>query len=506
MAIPRDLPSRLGLWSMLLLSLIAAAPGLYPGYWQTIEGFVPVFNVAQPAALANVAVTPDLWTGSGIGALLPAQPLLLLGFTPLTATRIVLMSCFILGPLALYAWLHPRLGDRAAGLAGIVYAFLPVSLAAVYRQGSLSDAIFLVLVPLALLGISTYATQRSLAGAAVGVAAILWMGRTQAGLAVVAAIVLMLYAWLVERRGSAVLTVAVAIAATLLWLYPSWGVHAEPATPFSSQFVSLYGLLRSGWRTAEPLQIGAAAFVLFLASVWALATGPVAWEIGVRRLVIFALSVSGAAILLLLPWSAPLWQVSRAEGLLRTPAQLALIAAPFLAAACGSVVLALEALRRPALWAALALVVILAASPDLQPVYAAATPPKMPAATFGNNDVLVLDARVHEQDNPHRAQLDVTWQALRPLKFDANLFFQALNESPSPAVIAQLDAPPLAETPSTAWQPGAIYTGTYTLDLPTESTASGAPLLYYFGLYDWRDGTRLPVNAGLDDKMVFHGQ
>jgi hypothetical protein len=57
--------------------------------------------------------------------------------------------------------------------------------------------------------------------------------------------------------------------------------------------------------------------------------------------------------------------------------------------------------------------------------------------------------------------------------------------------------------PATQWQPGAILGARYTLALPPE--AQGANLRYYFGFYDWRDGTRLPVNGGLDDKLVFDG-
>jgi len=49
-----------------------------------------------------------------------------------------------------------------------------------------------------------------------------------------------------------------------------------------------------------------------------------------------------------------------------------------------------------------------------------------------------------------------------------------------------------------------VLTSTYVLDLsaaPLETT-----LTYYFGYYDWRDGSRLPVNGGRDDKLVLHGQ
>ncbi len=56
---------RLGLWVLLLVSLFALAPTTFPGYWQGIDGFVPVFNVTHSAAVAGVATTPDLWRGTG---------------------------------------------------------------------------------------------------------------------------------------------------------------------------------------------------------------------------------------------------------------------------------------------------------------------------------------------------------------------------------------------------------------------------------------------------------
>ena len=45
-----------------------------------------------------------------------------------------------------------------------------------------------------------------------------------------------------------------------------------------------------------------------------------------------------------------------------------------------------------------------------------------------------------------------------------------------------------------------------TLDFPNVDAPAGAPLLYYFGYYDWRDGRRLPVDGGLDDKLVVDGE
>lgn len=488
---------------MLLLSIVAIAPGLHPGYWQTLEGFVPVFNVAQPAALSNVAVAPDFWRGEGIGALLPAQPLLLLGLSPLTATRIVLLSCFLIGPLALYAWLSPRLGDRAAGLAGVLYAFLPVTLAAVYRQGSLSDAVFIALLPVALLGISTYSAHRSIAAAAATIAAILVLARAQAGLSLWAAVVLALYAGFVERRSSAVLTIVVAQAAALLWMFPLWHVHAPPDPSFASGFSSLAGLLRSGWRSDQTIQIGAMAFVLVAVALWALLVERTRFDLWERRLLVFSLAIIVALYALTLSWSAGLWQATYAQDLLRSPGQLALLAGPFVAALAGGVIRALPVLRSTTLWAALIVLILIAAAPDLQPAYTSVLPSSVPAATFGSNDLVVLSAQVNEAADRETAQLDVTWQALHPLSFDANVFFQAFDASDPRAVVAQLDKAPVDDAPSTTWQPGALYSGVYTLTLPADVTG---PLTYYFGLYNWQDGTRLPVNAGLDDKMVFHGQ
>lgn len=488
---------------MLALCIVAIAPGLYPGYWQTVEGFVPVFNVAQPAALANIATAPDFWRGSGVGALLPAQPLLLLGFTPLAATRAVLLSCLVVGALAIYGWLHPRMGDRAAGLAGLLYAFLPVSLAAVYRQGSLADALFLALLPVALLSISTYAAHRSIAAAAATVAAIVLLGRTQAGAGLLAALLLALYAGFVERRPSAVLTIVVAQVAALLWMFPLWNAHAAPAIPFANQFTSLFGLLRSGWRAGDSVQFGVVAFVLAVVALWALLAGPTRLDADVRRLLTFSVVAVLVIYALTLPWSAGLWQVTRAQELLRSPMQVVLLAGPFAAALAGGALLSLADLRRTALWTTLAALIVLAALPDLQPVYTQVAPARIPAATFGNNDLVVLSAAVDEAPDRQQARLDVTWQTLHPLAHDANLFFQAVDTSGSPAVVAQLDAAPVDGEPATTWQPGTIHTAAYTLTLPANAAA---PLTYYFGLYDWRDGSRLPVNGGLDDKMVFHGE
>jgi hypothetical protein len=83
---------RLGLWLLLLGCLFVCAPTTYPGYWQSQEGFVPVFNAAHSGNVASLATTPDLWRGIGRGAFLLAQPLMVLGATATIVLGIVLRT------------------------------------------------------------------------------------------------------------------------------------------------------------------------------------------------------------------------------------------------------------------------------------------------------------------------------------------------------------------------------------------------------------------------------
>jgi hypothetical protein len=516
-------PRRAGLWAVAILSLFAWAPALHPGYWAGLEGFLPIFNVAAPAALANVGVAPDLWRGTGLGALSLAQPLLLLGFSSLTAVKVVFASCFVLGGLGVYVWLHPRLGDRAAGLAGVVYMLLPVFLATVYVRGNLGDALLLALLPLALAGLAAYRRQRSMLAAGVAVLAIFWMWRTQAGLAFFATLALLAYALAAERSGLAALTVAVSGAAGALSLWPLRALQGAPPVAFGDHFVYFYQLLRNGWEVAPsapgwqdgyPFQLGAVALAFAVAGLWLLV---VQWRSrplapGGASLLAFCAGAVALLTLLTLGLSAPFWNVTGAGRLLTYPWQLAVVAAPFLAALAGALPALVPALERPALWAALVALAVLGSYAFLQPAYTQVAPPDRPLALFGDNQLALLSAELTEAPDGTQAELVATWQVLHPLDFDANVFFQALTSADSgdsadtPQVVAQLDAQPVDGLPATQWQPGAIVTARYTLALPPEAQAAqGADVRYYFGFYDWRDGARLPVDGGPDDKLVFDG-
>jgi hypothetical protein len=114
----------------------------------------------------------------------------------------------------------------------------------------------------------------------------------------------------------------------------------------------------------------------------------------------------------------------------------------------------------------------------------------------------------------------VTWQVLQPIAFDYNIFFQATIETNNEIVVlAQLDTQPRQGLePATSWAVGTVMTDTYTLELPNTvlpntvlpntvlpNTGAAGNVRYFYGFYDWRDGTRLPVDGGIDDKLILHG-
>ncbi len=509
-------PQRAGLGALLILSIFAWAPALYPGYWQGLEGFIPVFNAAAPGPVATIATPADLWRGAGSAAYLVAQPLIALGSTATSAVRVGFIFCFLAGGLGIYAWLQPRLGDAGAGLAGLVYVLAPLFLSTVYIRGSLADATVLAMLPVALAGLTAFATRRSLAGAALAVLAIAWLWRAQAGLAVPATILLLLYTLLVERSWLAALTAFVAATAGLVTLLPFWNQVAPAPVVFADHFLDLYQLFAVGWEVAPstpgwqdrlPLQLGFAIVGFGVLALWGWAMTPRrTLPAAVTRLLWFAAIGALVCILLATALSAPLWQFTGVDRLLTYPWQVLLLALPLLAALAGALPVVLPDMRTPATWTVLVAVTVLGSNSYLTTEFTTMTPPARPVATFGRNQIALLATELSDQADPDAAQLTVTWQPLAPLDFDYNVFFQAVaGEGADEEVVSQLDVQPLAGArPPTGWRPGEILTETYTLDLSNAPT--GATLRYYYGYYDWRDGRRLPVDGGLDDKLVIDGE
>jgi len=522
------MPVRAGFGAVLIIGIFACAPATYPGYWQALEGFTPIFNVTRTNALATVALTPDLWRGVGGATFFLSRPFILFGSDPTTAVRIGFILCLLLGALGCYSWLQRRLGDQAAGLAGALYLLSPPLLATVYLRGSLSDAMLVALLPLALAGLATYSQTGTINGAVIAVIATLWMWQTQAGLALFATVLLFAYALLVEESWLAALIVVVSGAAGATTLAPLWSVTAASPVTFGDHFVYLFQLFRqtwqlapsiAGWQDEYPFQLGLAALLYTILGALLLfgrVSKRQANALSVdRRLWIFCAGGILVLTLATLPISAPLWQWSHADRLLTYPWQLLLLTVPLWTMTAAALPAAHPFFRRATVWLVLLLVALLNSYPYLTATFTQVPVPSDPVAIFGEqNEIVILAASLQENRQPRSTELALTWQTLQPLPTDYNIFFQALqidqdkrNEASTERliVVQQLDQPPLQDgQPTTSWQPGEIFTTTYQLNL--DSLADDSALVYYFGYYDWRDGTRLPINLGIDDKLILYGQ
>ena len=269
----------------------------------------------------------------------------------------------------------------------------------------------------------------------------------------------------------------------------------------------------AGWQDRYPFQLGFVTLTFGIAALWLWFTQRQEWR-GTVQARVLGFSAVAALLLILMstPASSIFWRLSGADRLFTYPWQVMLLAGPLFAAVAGSLPVTLRDLGKPLLWTVLVGLIVLGSLPYLTAEYTQVEPPDAPLAVFGTQrEIAFLDAKLTENAVAQEAELAVTWQALQPLPFDYNVFFQALAAAPEGAeVVAQLDAQPLyGERPATTWTPGEIFTDTYTLDLSQIGLSAATPesgLQYHFGYYDWRDGSRLPVDGGIDDKLVFYGE
>lgn len=550
---------QIGLWATILSCIFAAAPATYPGYWQSIEGFVPVFNATQSNAIADIATMPDFWRGMGSATFLLTQPLVAIGLLPTTAVRLTFILAIVMGTLGIYAWLLPKHGDRAAGLAASIYALFPPFLTTIYERGSLSDALIMGLFPVALMGAASYKQTRSASGLGVVLISILWMWRVQAGMALFATILLLLYIGIVEQdwRGALVALCSGALGLATWFLFGR--ISAPPATPFAENFVQFYQLLlnRSLPTNGEGIEqfnlqptlvhLGFAALGIGILTLWY-------WRFGFKRtlddrreglapstnqLIGFSVIISLLLLLFSLEVSAPLWQASGAARLLTYPFQALLLGAPFFATLAGSLLVVNRSFTHTPYWLVLIVIAVLNGAPYLMPTYTQFMPPREPVAVLGSNyNTVVLAATLNEDftelsdeqravaianrrvgiesGNPPEAILEVTWQTLRTPEFDYNVFFQAfIAEGETFNMITQIDTQPLEGTrPATTWRAGEILTDRYRLDLsdlPESADGQAVKLRYDFGYYDWREGgERQPLILGytqvVDDKLTYYGR
>jgi hypothetical protein len=433
---------------LLLLSLFAWAPLLYPGYLQVHSGFLPVFNLADLAAsrdklawLPTVGVTPDLLRGEG-----PLAYWLTLLLRPLAGDVGAVKGVFALSiigvGLGLFAWARRDLagfeGDSAhfedstanpkrllsarAGLLAAVVAMLwPPLLATVYVRGALAEALFMAFVAWALWAVAVCRWQVAggrwqVAGvvAAGGLtAALFW---TQAGLALWATMLLLVWAvwpgaaWRGRGIAAAAVLTGALLGGGLFWLiHQSQGYASQPLdvaahAVYPYQLFSPawgFGVSTPDWQDGLPLQLGFAALGLAALTI-VLSFGKPA-RVSLRdgsqsRFTLHSLRFAAIAALVLVllttTLARPLWRIEPLAATLIYPWQLFALVGPLLALLAGAVVVVERRLAVLPLWAAAVALVVLSSYPYLAPRFTQTLPDPTAPSIFGVQRVTLVTAAV----------------------------------------------------------------------------------------------------------------
>ncbi len=298
---------------LVLLSLFAWAPLLYPGYLQVHSGFLSVFNLADLAASSNkLGWLPTV--GANTGLLRGEGPLaywLALLLQPFAGTIGAVKGVFALSILAgglgvavwtRYAftgWVKERdIIERAALLAAVVFMLWPPLLMTVYVRGALAEVVFGGLLLWALWSV-TVGRARSETGPSkeesglsslrhfrlsivITVLVMTLLFLTQAGLALWATAVLVAWAaWPGAPTRSRIDAAAAVLAGAAIGLGALWLLHggiAAGSQPVDMAAHAVYpyqlfspawsfGISSPDWKGDLPLQLGLAALALAMMTV-----------------------------------------------------------------------------------------------------------------------------------------------------------------------------------------------------------------------------------------------
>ena len=503
----------------LALAVLAVAPLTYPGIFQAHSGFLPVFNVTHPTDAPNWGRVPDLVRGEGGLSYLIAWPFWKLTSSGVTALCWSYGLAFVAAAAACYGWARRWLGRPGALLAATVYTYLPWHLSTVYVRGAYGEAWLWALWPLLLWAVSCLGDWRARPASPVALAplaalaslvaiaslaASLWI---QPGLTLL--FVLMLPLEFGLRRGwraGLVGLAALFLAVVAVALIP----RPAASVPFGQHFLYPYQLLSAawgygtsvpGWQDGMSFQVGLVAVAL---GILALVAPGRSVDGGLRRAMRGWAAVLAVVLIATLGVTAPLWRVTRLEGLLTYPWQVLAIAGVPLAFLAGAAIRVEPRLAgKPAL-TALSALVILASALYLTPRFTQVDPGPEPVAVLrpveaGSPQVLLLQDQVAPPGQiTSTLVLTLTWQAVEPVEADYTVFVHLL--APDGSKVAQRDSRPCdGACPTNNWQPGTLVLDRHTLELG--ATPAPGPYRLAVGLYLLGSGERAAV-MGRDDATV----
>jgi hypothetical protein len=501
---------------VVLLSVFAVAPLTYPGFFQTHSGFVSVFNLYDLerglwSAWAWVPQVAGPWQAlSGEGRLpyLLAESLRWLGLGGEEAVRGTYILGFLASGPGMYLLARKLFGSSGGVVAALVYVYLPFHLATVYVRGAFAEAWAFALYPCVLLCLLEYVERRNRLWGGVAVLAYAALASTHLGLALLYALLVMVFLLVLgpsgRAKGEAALLLVVGLVLSLLLNLPVFvgrGLTGSGAISFADHFVYPFQLLSTrwgygasvpGWADGLPLQLGLAAVGLTVVTgLLALDRRSASHDARKRALVFFSTAVI-TALVVTHPASV-VWRISGLSLTLDYPWQLLALTGVALSLAAGALLLLAPPLRRLPWQAVLVTLVILESYGYLSPRFTDLRVGGAPVGLFGDEVMLVA----YEQQGPLRhgatVRLTLEWQGLRPMETDYTVFVHVVDEEGT--IWAQRDSMPVqGERPTSSWVLGEIVSDEHEMMIPLDGPREG--YVVEVGLYDAETGDRLPLAGG----------
>jgi hypothetical protein len=511
------------LLAVVVCSLVAVLPLAGPSYFfGAHDGPHSVFFLTEfDAALRDGVWYPGWGTDHALGYGYPtfvlysplayygAELFLLLGAGKVAAVKWIWALATVGAGLTMYAYARRVLGRLPGLLAAAVYVYMPYHLADIYVRAALAEYCAFVWMPLALLAfhnLAEKATARRLALAGLAYGA-LWLTHNVTAIAftpLLAAYVL--FRLLAEQPlpsarslgklagramatlGGAVLGLGIAAALILPNLLERRFIAQEQwvgeGYTYAQHFVYPFQLF-SGFWGYDPALPGPADGMSFQLGVVPVVLGLAATVLAFRRsrpageraLILFFAGATLLFVVLMLPLSAPVWDLLPIASLIQFPWRLLALTAVAMAVLAGAAIVQAQGARQDSdlprgLWALLILVVVLASFPYILPEHTT-------VPDIAEGPLLVLK---FEREYPDMVGM-TAWTQEQP--------------SDSPLVEQYLTGGPLVTAEALA--PGAevemIRAGGASDEMWVRSEGGTALRFYTYYFPGWRvyvDGERLP--------------
>ncbi len=373
---------------LIFFSLFAIGPLLGPGYfWGAHDGrhsvyFLFEFDRAIQDGIFYPRWAPDFTFGFGYpffniyapGAFFVSEALHLLGADFVTATKIVFALAILLSGPAMFGFVK-RLtnSSQAAFLSGLVYVYVPYHIVDIYVRAALAELVALIFLPLTLWGFYeavVHPSRKTIIAAALAYGA---MHFTHNGIALLFTPVLMVWILFLiigelrkkpvtgfKSRVSGLVRLALpSLAASILgvglaaifvvpalfefqyirtdqWLanYYDYTNHFPYLFQLFSPFWG-FGISLAGPNDQMSFQLGVVPAFLGIFAIFSILKNPN----GMRRYWLFFLALTVAVLLLMLPFSLPLWETLRLVTFAQFPWRLLTLTNVSLAILAGAIAL-----------------------------------------------------------------------------------------------------------------------------------------------------------------------